>query len=532
MTAPSSDILSPDIPPPAPPTGAPHPATRHDGSAARSGTVGIMDIGSNSVRLVLYEKLSRSPTTFFNEKVMAGLGQGVARDGELHDEAAAAALDAVKRFTQLARQTRATRLDVIATAATRDASNGQEFIRRVEAISGVKVRILSGREEAEYAAAGVLCGFHEPDGIVGDLGGGSLELIDVSKDGLSVAETFPLGGLRLQEAAKGSPKEAVKIAGQHLEASEALKRLPGRTFYAVGGTWRALARLHMRQAAYPVPIMHHYTIPGDEVLDFCRASEVTKIDSLEGIEAISTARRPLLPYGAAVLDRIVRIGQPRDVVISALGVREGHLYRELSEAERASDPLIEACLELAQQRSRSPAHSRELIGWTSDVFRALGIEETVPERRLREAACLIADVGWRAHPDYRGEQAIAIVANSALYGIDHPGRGYLALVLYYRYAGLSDGPDIPTIREIVPPRHRTLARFLAAVLRVAYVISAAVDGVIGRTRIIIEGERVVLVLPPDLGALDGQRLRRRLEQMSSLLDYASTVVIGQVPEGV
>ena len=477
--------------------------------------MGIIDVGSNSVRLVLYERLSRAPTVFFNEKVLAGLGRGVAEDGRLHADGMEIALSAIRRFCQIAAQVGVIRLDVVATAATRDASNGGAFIAEIEAITGGSVRLLSGAEEAEMAALGVVCGFHEPDGVVGDLGGGSLELISVRGIGLGDGESFPLGVLRLVEASRNAPRTAARIVAGVIEKSSALAALEGRDFFAVGGTWRSLARLHMAQADYPIQIMHGYAIEAEEAVQFCRSLTTANLSAIDAIGAVSRQRRELLPFGAAVLGEILRQGRPRRVVISALGVREGYLYSQLTMA----------CEDLAVLRARSPRHSAELIGWTGDLFRVMGIEETPEERRLRTAACLLADISWRAHPDYRGDQAVAIVGNSAFSGIDHAGRGYLALVLYYRYAGFVDAEQTPHVRELVPTRLKSQARFLAAMLRLAYVLSASMPGVIPRISFTLEGECLVMHLPRDLVDLDGQRVRRRFAQLAELLDYGSAVLV-------
>jgi exopolyphosphatase/guanosine-5'-triphosphate,3'-diphosphate pyrophosphatase len=489
------------------------------------GPVGVIDIGSNSVRLVLYERLSRALTPLFNEKVLAGLGKGLSETGKLADESIDSALAAIRRFRQLANQSGATQLDVIATAAVRDAENGTAFIEAVTEICGGELQVLSGQDEAKVSALGVASSFWKPDGVVGDLGGGSLELIDLKGDALGVGETFPLGGLRLSETAKGSARKAGKLAADALERSEGLRGAAGRNFYAVGGTWRALASLHMQRNNYPLHIMHHYTIPADEAFELCRMVVRTEVSEIEGIDVVSRARRPLLPFGAAVLEQVLKIGRPEVVVLSALGLREGHLYEKLSPEARAEDPLIVASAELADLRSRSPGHCRELAPWTAGVFEALGIPETEDESRLRVAACLLADIAWRAHPDYRGDQAVAMIANGAFIGVDHPGRGYLAMAIFHRYAGSVPDSQLPAIHQFMSSRLRFRARILGAAMRLAYGISAAMPGVIPRTEVVREGERIVLHIPRDLQALDGEAIRRRLDQLADLADQASTVVV-------
>lgn len=480
------------------------------------GPVAIIDIGSNSVRLVVYERLSRSTTPLFNEKELCELARGVATGGRLNPIAIASALAALRRFTALCSQIGVTAIHVLATAAAREAADGAEFIASVEAITGAPVLLLSGREEARLSALGVVSGIHEPDGIAGDLGGGSLELADVNRTRIGLGETFPLGGVRLEDDAGKSVKKAEKIAAKYLSQSAVLSGGKKRAFYAIGGTWRSLARLHMRQKGYPLHVMHDYRLAPDEANDFCRMVSRRDINSLDSIEVVSRARRALLPYGAAVLVQIIKIMQPSEIVMSALGVREGHLFDLLDPKEKSRDPLIAACEELAYLRSRSPRHVSELYPWTSQVFQAMGLDESEEERRLRHAACLLADIGWRGHPDYRGEQSLNVIAHGTFIGISHPGRAYLALANFYLHEGLIDEQLSPRIREIAPTRLMERARALGATLRVAILISGAMPGVVSRTNVVARDAKLVLQLPTDLGSLSGSRVVRRLGQLAKL----------------
>ncbi len=480
------------------------------GRLAGRGPVSIIDIGSNSVRLVIYERLSRSPTMLFNEKILAGLGKGLATTGKMQKASVEQALGAIRRFKFLVDQSQSTDLTILATAASRDAANGPEFLKAVEAICGAPVTLLSGADEARLSALGIVSGFHRATGVVGDLGGGSLELVSVLNGEVAPGRTYPLGGLRLEEAAEGNIRKAEKIVADALAPAAEHAACDGRPFFAVGGTWRSFARLHMFETGYPLHVMHNYAISADEALEFARMVARRDPESVDQIGVVSRNRRALLPFGALVLENVIRAIRPSQVVISALGVREGHLYELLSPEERAQDPLIEACAELAYLRSRSPRHVEELVPWVEQAFRTLGIEETEEEARLRVAGCLVSDIGWRAHPDYRGEQSLSILANASFIGIDHPGRAYLALAIFYRHVGLVDEAVSPRIRELCSTRLKERARTLGAVLRVAYLVSASMSGVIPRTRLVMEGDQLVLEVPPDLAEIVGERLLKRL----------------------
>ena len=207
---------------------------------------------------------------------------------------------------------------------------------------------------------------------------------------------------------------------------------------AVGGTWRNLAKLHMEETGYPLHMTHGYEVPAKDMLPFLQSVEDNTASKSPAMRAISRNRRALLPYGAVVLQEIIDAMQPSTICFSAFGVREGYLYSLLDEDLKQLDPLLEAANELAILRARSPEHARELAQWTGQAFKVFGVEETVEEARYRQAACLLADISWRAHPDYRGAQSFNLIANGTFTGIDHPGRAYIALANYYRFEGLSD----------------------------------------------------------------------------------------------
>ena len=392
-------------------------------SRKRASSVAVIDIGSNSVRLVVYESMARSLVTLFNEKTLCGLGREVQSTGLLAPDAVAKALTALRRFRALCKIQKVGRVHAIATAACRDASNGADFIAKAERICGVPIKILSGPEEARFSALGVISGVHKPDGIVGDLGGGSLELIDVHGNQVRGGVTLPLGSLALQDLSHKSLKRAERIVRNELSGVPQLKAGRARTFYAVGGTWRALARIHIIQSEYPLRVMHGYSIPAAEALDFLRRlRRLAATDMLANIEAVADARRPLLTYAALVLEYIIRAARPKTIVFSTFGVREGLLYSMLPETERTKDGLICAAQTLNELLSRSARHAKELIDWTDRLARVIHMRETEEDRRLRHAACLLSDIGWRVHPDHRGEQTLEIITNGNVGAIRHPGR--------------------------------------------------------------------------------------------------------------
>lgn len=491
-----------------------------------STSVAVIDIGSNSVRLVVYEDKKRNLAPIFNEKTLCGLGREVQSTGLLAEDAVEKALAAIKRFRALLKVMKVGEVHAIATAACRDATNGPDFIAKAERICGCSIEILSGAREAKLSALGVASGVYKPDGIVGDLGGGSLELIDVRGHRIRSGLTLPLGGLALQDASQKSLKKAEKIVADQINGLPQLKAGAGRTFYAVGGTWRALARIHIIQSEYPLRVMHGYSIPAPAALDFAkRLRRLAASNTLADIETVADARRPLLAYAALVLEYIIRVAKPKTIVFSTYGVREGLLYEMLSEKEQQEDGLIAAARTLNDLRSRSPRHADDLIGWTDKLIRVAGLRETDEDKRLRHAACLLSDVGWRAHPDYRGEQTLNLITNGNFGAISHQGRAFLALAIYYRYAGLAAENDAPeSIRALVPHVMVERARFLAAAFRVAFLISAAQRGVLPHTHFRNQGRKLLLVFDKGIAELVADRVGNRYKQLTKLIGRSAAIL--------
>jgi len=492
----------------------------------RQSSVAVIDIGSNSVRLVVYESMTRSLVTLFNEKTLCGLGREVQTTGLLAPDAVAKALTSLRRFRALCRVMKVGRVYAIATAACRDATNGPDFIAKAERICGVKIEILSGPREAKLSALGVISGIHKPDGVVGDLGGGSLELIDVQGNRVRSGVTLPLGSLALQDLSHKSLKRAERIVRNDLSDVAQLKAGRGRTFYAVGGTWRALARIHIVQSGYPLRVMHGYSIPAPDALDFARRlRRLAAANMLADIEVVSDARRPLLTYAALVLEYIIRVAKPKTIVFSTFGVREGLLYSMLPQAERSEDGLICAAQTLNELLSRSARHAEELIDWTDRLARVVKLRETEEDRRLRHAACLLSDIGWRVHPDHRGEETLSLITNGNFGVVTHQGRVFVALSVFYRYAGLSEQNEPPAIiRELLPPAMVERARLLGAAFRVAHLVSAARPGVLPATHFRSRGRKLMLVFEHRLVDLVADRVGSRFKQLAKLVGRSGSIV--------
>ncbi|MEM7427144.1 MAG: exopolyphosphatase [Pseudomonadota bacterium] len=494
--------------------------------APRLKPVAIVDIGSNSVRMVIYDGLRRAPTPIFNEKILCGLGRGVSLTGRLADASVERALRALNRFRALCRQIEVEHVFAVATAAAREAENGPAFISKAAEALGQKITVLSGRKEARFAALGVLTGIPGASGLVGDLGGGSLELVEINDGEIGGGVTLPLGALRLIDASEGDMSAAREIVNASLEKLPVLAGLRGKSFYAVGGTWRNLARLHMAHNRYPLGVLHQYEIPFSPARSIASLVAGLSPEALRGMPMVPSSRAETLPFGSMVLDRLLCHGRPDKVAISATGLREGLLFSKLKKKKRSEDPLLSSCWDFARNMARDADHERELCAWTDQLYGENGQKETPEQQRLRHAACLLGDIGYRTHPNYRGEHSLTIVSQAGFTGIDHPGRVFLALSVKFRYVGVQ-GDDAPAdLLTLIGEDTLDRARHIAAAQRLAYVLTGAMPGLLPKIRLHYTAKkRLVLTLPRRHRDIVGERVEKRLAELAGLTGHSPELIV-------
>ena len=481
----------------------------------------IVDLGSNSVRLVVFEGTARNPVAIFNERAVLRLGRGLETTGKLNEEGVAAALTVMHRYAAVARAMGAVDMEVLATAAVRDASNGAAFVAGLrDRMPGVPIRILSGEEEAAFSAAGVLCGIPHADGILADIGGGSLEVVRLSGGRAGPAQTLPLGVIRLADRSATDLVRARGLAEADLKTVPWLAQYPNRDLYLVGGAWRALARIHMAQTGYPLAIVHHYTIGRDEARDLTAVIGGATRRTLERLPGAPRRRLDDLPYAAIVLRRLLRATAARRVVFSANGIREGWYMGRLKPEVASLDPVLAASRDLGHRNGRDPAMPAALTRWTQPLFS----NESHEAARLREAACDLSDIGSHDHPEYRAEQAYLRVLRQPGVALDHHGRAFLALAIAIRYEADPQSPMLATARQLLDEPTITRATVLGHALRLAYVISAGTPALLQATSLTPADGRLRLVLHEGGGAFVGEGVTRRMERLAGAMSLVGEVV--------
>ena len=482
---------------------------------------GIIDIGSNSVRLIVYDQLGRAPLPRFNEKSLARLAEGLAETGAIAPEGFRRTVEAARRFRAIAEAMGVERLDVTATEAIRRASNGPALADAIAAEAGVTVRILSGAEEARYAALGVVSGFFRPVGVVGDMGGGSLEIAEAIDDHVGDAWTsLPLGALPVEALLAQGYESAKRQVDERLRAG-VKPQFARPVFYPVGGGWRAIAKAHLEAVGAPVKAVHGYTLATPVVRAFAKAIGRMPVARLAATPGVSARRARTLPSAALVLDRVLKRLAPETVVFSALGLREGLLYSLLDEAERYLDPLVEGAQFIGLPFARVPAFAPALAAWTAGLFP----REAPAETRLRVAVCALSDLAWRDAAELRAEESFRRLLQFPFIGVDHAERVFIGAAIHARYGGRPDAPWLAPAIGLIAPALRRRAQILGRAIQLAYRFSGAVPSVLASASLRLDPDCVRLEVSPAARAPDSEVVIDRLRALAEAVGAKRTEIV-------
>jgi exopolyphosphatase / guanosine-5'-triphosphate,3'-diphosphate pyrophosphatase len=495
-----------------------------DRRSPSSDRIGIIDLGSNSLRLAVFERHGTALFPLLNEKVMCGLARGLSTTGCLNPDGVALALVNLHRFVALARSIGVDHLAVLATAAVRDAEDGRAFADQVARECDVPVSVVDGAEEARLSASGVLAGIPEAEGIVGDLGGGSVELVRVGRAGrgdggrIGRGVSLPLGPLRLAELGD-SPKSVADVVERALATTSIAQAGRGQNLYLVGGAARAIARLHMEHSHYPLHIVHGYTIARAEAEAFFDIIARLSRKSLERITTISKKRLEMVPLAAMILRRLITALGARQVIFSAYGLREGYVSALATPLGGSNDPLIAGCVAIAGAQSRFTPDGDRLLEWIAPLFANLPARI----RRLHHAACWLSDIAWIDHPDYRAQEAFTRSLRLPLSAITHAGRVFVASVLHTRYGGDADDPIREPTLSLLDPEAAGDVRVLGTALRLAHALTGGRIGLLSDTWLGRDYGRLILEVPRANNLFVGETMQRRLDAVARALGTTAVV---------
>jgi len=477
----------------------------------------VIDIGSNSVRMVLYRLEGRAIWTVFNEKVLAGLGRDLQETGRLSVSGVQLAMTALRRFAAVLEGVRPAYTFVAATAAVREAEDGPDFCDRVAAETGLRVRMLSGEEEAHYSALGVMAGDPRANGLAADMGGSSLELIRIGDGKADTGVTLPLGPFALADPQGFDAGRLRGVIAERLKP--AIERFSAAELHAVGGGWRSLAQLHMEMSGYPLRIVHQYAMNAEDARGVARFVAQQSKASLDRLPSVSKRRAETLPYAALVLEGLIDALSLKTVIFSAWGLREGLLYETLDRDEPAVDPLVAGCAALGARQGISPGLAPALNAWLTDVIAALP-SSFGPERDpvLAAAACRLADLGARLHPDHRLELVFDQVLRAPIPGQTHPERVWLACVLNARYGGNAATPAPQAVERLLTEEARGGARALGLAMRLGCDLSGRSPQLLANASLTAEGGALKLTASEGYAdVLLGEQTRRRAKGLAEAL---------------
>ncbi len=482
--------------------------------------VGVVDVGSNSVRMVVFDGAARSPAYFYNEKVMCELGAGLSETGHLNPRGRERAMAALQRFQRIAEDLGLPGLHVVATAAVREAKDGPEFCQDVKSKTGLHVAVIDGQEEARLSAQGVMLGWPGAYGLICDIGGSSMELAEIGGGDVGRRVTSALGPLKLRDIKGGRRARKAHIKSTMEELHSQMGQQRDRLFL-VGGSWRAFARLDMLRRGYPLNVLHEYRMTTKQVRETIKFIDANDHDKLRSQAGVSSSRMALIPYAMDVLARLIRTFKPKDIAISSYGIREGLLYEQMSQEQRDRDPLIEASRFSEAKDARLPGMGRTLFDFVMPLFKSAPATQV----RLIKAACLLHDVSWRAHPDYRAEVCFDYVTRANLGGLKHSERVFIGLALQHRYRNKREGNRFAPLYELLGEKDQVQAEILGKAMRFGAMLCMDSEAHVGKLRFYPKKRELDLVLPKSVQPLFNEVAESRLNSLANALKSEMRVII-------
>lgn len=481
--------------------------------------VAIVDVGSNSVRMVVYHGTKRIPLPLFNEKYMCALGKGIVKTGKLNPKGVVEAKTAMGRFIVMARRMEVESLDILATAAVRDAIDGPDFVRDIEQTYGVKIQVISGERESELGAKGILTSIHEPLGLSADMGGGSMEVAQIERTKLGKLASLHLGSLRLLEEGEGKPAAIEKLILKKLAEVEWLAGAHPHMIYAIGGGFRTLAKLHMKKTHYPLPIVHEYQLSRRSISQIAEKLCSMRPEEIASLPGVSNKRAPLMVPTALTLHHLMHHTGAPAVMFSVSGVREGFFYDMLEPRVQGEDGLIASANDHAALVGLTGAYAKQLFEWTKPLF----VHEPLPWQRLRHALCILSELAWSIDPNFRAQWAYYRIIQSSLKGMDHKERIMLALALYHRhqFKWKKTRPEHALLDE----RERLWAKLLGTAANLAYDLSGGKAGTLYHARLSVEDGKVKLLLDHEASPLRTEIVEKRLDGLGETFKAFSNFLL-------
>lgn len=482
----------------------------------------IVDIGSNTVRLVVFHGPARVPLPIFNEKVQCRLGKGLDDTGMLNPEGVELAYETLNRFTKLVKVMEVDTVSMLATAAVREANDGPAFVQEIKNRFKCDVHVLSGEEEAKLAAYGVLSGLPDADGLLGDMGGASFDLVALDHGTFAKHDTTALGHLRIMNANRASISDMRAFISTKLQPLNWLSEMEGRPFYAVGGSLRAVARLIMNYIDYPLHVIDNFTLGYEQAESLLNILAKLSQEALYSVPDVSRKRLETLPAAIALLQEVMETIKPSHLVFSGYSMREGEFFLSLDKTLRTQDPLIGACINLVEREGRFGQQGEEVFHWMAPLFP----NESDKFKKLRHGACLLHDIAWAEHPDYRADHGLLRVLRLPVAGLSHHDRALMSACVYSRYKGDFNRRIATPLRTLLAEEDEVWTKTVGAALRLAHTLASGAPHLLEETRLEIRGGELILSLPEGEDVFLGEAVAKRVKGVGKHLNLSGRLEHG------
>jgi len=486
------------------------------------GQVGVIDIGSNSIRLVIYDIYGAHFTPVYNEKILAGLGRDLKMTGRLSDSGKQACLQALQRFYRIARARNLPKLLIGATAAMRAAKDAPAFIQDIYERTGLKIVPISGAEEARLSAMGLVAGDSRRVGLAADLGGASLELMQVANGQIGQSASLPLGPFDVVGAnLRNVSSEQYLDIGEQID--DILRPLPPEliytdTLYLIGGAWRNLAAVHQQRTLYPMRTLQAYEMRAAEARGLANWAYNDGIETVLNWAGMRRARAETLPYAGLMLEKLLALTDAQKVVISIAGLREGLVFDTFSPAVQLRDAMLDGCVDFAHGTEQEKNFGKPLYEFIKEVSSTLPIAfNTTADIRLHKAACLLAGIGKNLHPDYRAELVFDDILYAPIAGLTHQERAFLALILFRSFTHKRAVPNGPALDKILTSAQIKTARSIGGMIRLAIVATGRSVDLLREFKFHISGDALTLSVSQEEVALMTDQVIFRLERLGQFM---------------
>jgi len=388
-------------------------------------SVGLIDIGSNTVRLCIYKGNMRNPDVLYNKKFFCGLGEYRPGTKEITKESEKKCVNSIIFFNSILDEIKTNQNIAICTAAIRNASNRKQIVKQISKVFKGKVITLLGSEEAELAAKGVIAAIPNACGTMIDMGGGSIELASIDKNKLNKIKSFPLGILNFEQKDK-----EVKNFIKELSTKHKLQK----NFYLIGGTFRSIARCFIYFNEMPLNEIHQLKINKTHFKSLQSKISTLNYEQLSKVPKISIDRVKHLHIALKVIDQIFSNTQCETLIYPRYGIREGYIYSKLPKKLQNQDPTEISLNLIAKNRCRFLLFNQRSFNWIEKKYLQFKNKKLSDDRlRVLKLACQISDLGWEQGSKNRAQYALSSILNLPLIGIGYNEKILIGYLIYLRH---------------------------------------------------------------------------------------------------